>query len=54
VEDDLRNMVIKRWRMKALGTVEWAAIIKEAKAKQKGPYCYWKKEEEAVMSVSVP
>jgi hypothetical protein len=37
VEDDLRNMVIKRWRIKALDRVEWASIIKEAKAKLKGP-----------------
>jgi hypothetical protein len=37
VEDDLRNMVIKRWRIKVLDRVEWASIIKEAKAKLKGP-----------------
>jgi hypothetical protein len=37
VEDDLRNMGIKRWRIKALDRVEWASIIKEAKAKLKGP-----------------
>jgi hypothetical protein len=36
VEDDLRNMGIKRWKIKALDRVEWASIIKEAKAKQKG------------------
>jgi hypothetical protein len=36
VEDDLRNMGIKRWRIKVLDRVEWAAIIKEAKAKLKG------------------
>jgi hypothetical protein len=37
VEDDLRNTGIKRWRIKALDRVEWASIIKEAKAKLKGP-----------------
>jgi hypothetical protein len=36
VEDDLRNMGIKRWRVKALERDEWATIIKEAKAKLKG------------------
>jgi hypothetical protein len=37
VEDDLRNMGMKR-RIKALDRVEWASIIKkEAKAKLKGP-----------------
>jgi hypothetical protein len=36
VEDDLRNMGIKRWRIKALDRVEWGSIIKEAKAKLKG------------------
>jgi hypothetical protein len=37
VEDNLRNMDIKRWRIKALDRVEWVSIIKEAKAKLKGP-----------------
>jgi hypothetical protein len=36
-DDDLRNMSIKRWRIKALDRVEWSSIIKEAKAKMKGP-----------------
>jgi hypothetical protein len=36
VEDDLRNMGIKRWRIEVLDRVEWAAIIKEAKTKLKG------------------
>jgi hypothetical protein len=36
VEEDLRNMGIKRWRITALDRVEWASIIKEAKAKLKG------------------
>jgi hypothetical protein len=44
LEDDLRNMGIERWRIKALDRVEWASIIKEAKAKPKGPYCYRKKK----------
>jgi hypothetical protein len=37
VEDDLRNMGIKRWRIRALDRAEWASIIKEAKTKLKGP-----------------
>jgi hypothetical protein len=37
VEDDSRNMGTKRWRIKALDRIEWASIIKEAKAKLKGP-----------------
>jgi hypothetical protein len=37
VEEDLRNMDIKRLRTKALDRVERASIIKEAKAKLKGP-----------------
>jgi hypothetical protein len=32
-----RNKDIKQWRIKALDRVEWASIIKEAKAKLKGP-----------------
>jgi hypothetical protein len=28
---------VKRWRTKALEREEWASIIKEAKAKLKGP-----------------
>jgi hypothetical protein len=35
VEDDLRNMGIKRWRIKALDRVELTSIVKEAKAKLK-------------------
>jgi len=37
VEDDLRKLDVKRWRMKTLEREEWASIIKEAKAKLKGP-----------------
>jgi hypothetical protein len=37
VEDDLRELGVKRWRNKALEREEWASIIKEAKAKLKGP-----------------
>ena len=36
MEDDLRELGVKRWRMKALEREEWASIIKEAKAKLKG------------------
>ena len=37
VEGDLRKLGVKRWRTKALEREEWASIIKEAKAKLKGP-----------------
>ena len=37
VEDDLRKLGVKRWRTKAMEREEWASIIKEAKAKLKGP-----------------
>jgi hypothetical protein len=37
VEDDLRKLGVKRWRTKALDRVEWASIVKEGKAKLKGP-----------------
>ena len=37
VEDDLRKLIVKRWRTKALDREEWASIIREAKAKLKGP-----------------
>jgi hypothetical protein len=37
VEDDVRKLGVKRWRTKALEREEWASIIKEAKAKLKGP-----------------
>ena len=37
VEDDLRKLGVKRWRVKALDREEWASIIREAKAKPNGP-----------------
>jgi hypothetical protein len=37
VEDDLRKLGVKRWKMKALEREEWESIIKGAKAKRKGP-----------------
>jgi hypothetical protein len=37
VEDDLRKLGVKWWRTKALDRVEWASIVREAKAKMKGP-----------------
>jgi hypothetical protein len=40
VEADLRSRGVKRWRAKILSREEWASIIKEAKDKLKGLYCY--------------
>ena len=37
VEDDLRKLGVKRWRTKALDREERASIVREAKAKLKGP-----------------
>ena len=37
VEGDLRKLGVTRWRTKALDREEWASIIREAKAKLKGP-----------------
>jgi hypothetical protein len=37
MEADLRKLGVKRWRTKALDRVEWASIIRESKAKLKGP-----------------
>jgi hypothetical protein len=37
MEDDLRKLGVKRWRTKALDRVERASIIRDAKAKLKGP-----------------
>jgi hypothetical protein len=37
VEDNLRKLGVKRWRTKVLEREEWASIVKEAKAKLKGP-----------------
>jgi len=37
VEDDLRNLGVKRWKAKALDREEWASIIREAKVKLKEP-----------------
>jgi len=36
VEEDLRELGVKGWRMKALNREEWASIMREAKAKLKG------------------
>ena len=36
-KEDLRKLSVKRWRTKALDREEWAPIIREAKAKLKGP-----------------
>jgi hypothetical protein len=37
VENDLRRLGVKRWRMKALDREEWTSIIKVATANLKGP-----------------
>ena len=37
VGDDLRKLGAKRWRTKATDGEEWASIVREAKAKLKGP-----------------
>jgi hypothetical protein len=37
VEEDLRKLGVKQWRMKALERREWAAIIQVPKGKLKGP-----------------
>jgi hypothetical protein len=37
VEDDLRKLGVKGWRTKILYREEWASIVREAKAKLKGP-----------------
>jgi len=37
VEDDLRKLGVKRWRAKALDREEWTSIVREDKAKLKGP-----------------
>jgi hypothetical protein len=37
VEVDLRKLGVKLWRAKALDREEWASIVREAKAKLKGP-----------------
>jgi len=37
VEGDFRKLDVKLWRRKALDREEWASIVREAKAKLKGP-----------------
>ena len=37
MEGDLRKLGVKPWRTKAMDREEWASIIREAKAKLKGP-----------------
>jgi hypothetical protein len=37
VEDELRKLSVQRWRTKVLEREKWASIIKEVKAKLKGP-----------------
>jgi hypothetical protein len=33
---DLRNMGVKRWRLRALDRTEWTSIMRAAKARFKG------------------
>jgi hypothetical protein len=37
VEMDLSNMCVKTWKSRALDRIEWASIMRKAKAKLKGP-----------------
>jgi hypothetical protein len=37
MEDDLRKPGVERCRKKAMDRVEWASIVREGKAKLKGP-----------------
>jgi hypothetical protein len=37
VEDDLRKLGVKQWRLKALDREEWASTVREGKAKLKRP-----------------
>jgi hypothetical protein len=37
VEADIKTLGIKIWRIRAQGRKEWSAILREAKAKPKGP-----------------
>ena len=46
MEGDLRKLGVKRWRTKATDGEEWASIVREAKAKLKGPQRYRKKKKQ--------
>jgi hypothetical protein len=56
VEGNLRKLGVKRWRTKVLDREEWTSIIREAKAKLKGPERYRKKslENEVLRKVFGP
>jgi hypothetical protein len=54
VEDDSRKLGVKRWRRKALDRVEWASIVREGKAKLKGPEGYRKKKKSFVTRIFIP
>jgi hypothetical protein len=36
VELDLRDVGVKRWRIRALDRTEWASVVTEAKTRLKG------------------
>jgi hypothetical protein len=38
VQSGLRKIGVKRWRTRALDRIEWASVMREAKAKLKGLY----------------
>jgi hypothetical protein len=37
IEDDIKVIYVKRWRIKAQDNKEWSAILREAEAELKGP-----------------
>jgi hypothetical protein len=36
-ESDLRNIGVRRWKIRGLDMKEWESVEEEAKAKRKGP-----------------
>ena len=54
VDDDLRKLSVKRWRAKALDRVEWASVIREAKAKLQGRSAIGRRRSSPVFVLFVP